>query len=663
MDELLKDLNERQREAVLASEGPVLILAGPGSGKTKTLTHRIAYLILQKEIPPAEILAVTFTNKAAEEMKTRISALTRNLQPTIYNLPFVGTFHAFSLRILRAHAPAIGYLAHFTIFDEDDSLGLMKEALNECSINPKQFPAGMILHAVSGLKNELVTPERYEEEYGTTDLFPHTIHKAYLCYQKRLRESNAMDFDDLLMNTVALFEKHPNILALYQGRFRYIHVDEWQDTNHVQYVLISQLAQKYRNLAVVGDDAQSIYGFRGADFRNIMKFEKDWPEAKVVVLDQNYRSTQTILDAAREVIAKNRAQKEKKLWTEGEHGDPIEVNPAGNEREEAEAVFEKINTLKKQNVPLKDIAVLYRTNAQSRILEEIFLDHNFPYKITGGVRFYQRKEVKDILAYVRFLINPKDLIALKRIINVPARGIGKKAFLVYLAKLSSGNGPPLSARPEAALRLPGQEQGSSEIAETHYGAHPALEKFEGLLAGLQSQITQQKPTDFLKHLLKAIMYQEYLDDSSTHAEERWQNVQELVSFAKKYDLLTPPDGLMKLLEDAALMSEADEVRNEEEGVRLMTLHAAKGLEFSYVFMVGLEEGIFPHSRSLFNPQELEEERRLCYVGLTRAKKRVFLSFALRRTQFGATQINPPSRFLGEIPEHLLDVSDESTIEV
>ena len=643
MKDLLTDLNPKQKEAVLTTEGPVLILAGPGSGKTKTLTYRMAFL-LQRGIAPENILAVTFTNKAAAEMADRISHIANNSNGrfTVDNLPLVGTFHSLAVRILRVHATKIEFLPNFTIFDEDDSLGLIKEVMKELEVNIKQFPPGMMANVFSSLKNELISSSKYAEEAGDSGPFPKTVQRIYELYQKRLLEANAMDFDDLLFNAYLLFEKNPDVLEYYQNKFKYINVDEWQDTNHAQYILISQLAQKHKNLAVVGDDAQAIYAFRGADYRNILNFEKDWPEAKVIILDQNYRSTQTILDAARSVITHNQAQKEKKLWTQNGPGEEIVLTATANEREEARFILEKINQLLENGHLLKDIVILYRTNAQSRPLEEIFLENNFPYKITGGVKFYQRKEIKDILAYLRLLINPADLISIKRVINVPSRGIGKRSLLEYLAHLRSKTPP------------------TSEI----------LKNFDQLLTTLRQEVAQHKITALIKFLLKTIRYQEYLADSSNNAEERWENVKELVNLAQKYDDLKPPQGAEKLLEDAVLMSEPDQNNsnfhqpNQKDGgvISLMTLHAAKGLEFPIVFMVGMEEGIFPHSRSVYDPRQLEEERRLCYVGLTRAKKKVFLSFALRRVVFGSIQANLPSRFLGEIPENLTTVEEIPTIE-
>ncbi len=956
-------------------------------------------------------------------MKTRISALVGN-QPAPYRaedsgagLPvtgFIGTFHSLCVKILRAHASKIGYLPRFTIFDEDDSLSLIKEVMKELEINPKQFAPGAVLSFISKLKNELMSPGEYAAGSGR-NLFPKTVSSIYAAYQKRLKDSNAMDFDDLIMNTCVLFENHPRVLESYEDQFRYINVDEWQDTSTSQYRLIAALAKKFRNIAVVGDDAQclppstkiltpnglkridtlkpneeiivaagsgrttkarisrvrkffysgslmeiktklganilitpnhilfgrlplredvhyvylmyrrdrgfrigtargarhprrgevenglrvrtsqekadqmwilkvlsshsealywefffsfyygiptvvfntggrgmklrqkqinklytaidtrkraeklmqdlqlsfefphwrpqgtvrggvrrlrmrvamfdnkyrsrlhpwclsrvalntrdkklksqiealgyrtrkgklgtwrteltnldygyiaglaekfqkhvgtelevvktaglvdgkrlyfqpashikkyiitaaynndgsviedevqevarvpyegsvydldvdkvhnyiangivvhnSIYGWRNADYRNIFNFEKDFPEAKIIILDQNYRSTQIILDASNGVISKNRLQKKKRLWTQNKGGDPITVIAARDEREEARSVLNEMRVLLDNGYLLRDMAILYRTNAQSRAVEEALVENNLPYKIIGGTRFYQRKEIKDVLAYIRFVLNPADLVSLKRIINVPSRGIGKRALLAYL----SGSG--------AAADKP--HTGNFVTARSR----SALRRFDDLIRDLGLEIKNRKAADFLKYLLKKIDYREYLDDASTNADERWENIKELLSLGARYDDLEPPRGLEKLLEDAALMSEADEIETPyqskhgtgQEGqnvVNLMTLHAAKGLEFPIIFIMGLEEGILPHSRSLLNPNELEEERRLCYVGLTRAKEKIFLSFALQRTRFGSQETNPPSRFLSEIPERLLNLRME-----
>ncbi len=634
MDAFLGDLNPKQQEAVLATEGPVLIIAGPGSGKTKTLTYRIAHL-LRKGIPGEHILAVTFTNKAAQEMRERVLGLISVLRPPPSTIPFIGTFHSFCVRILRPHAPKIGFTASFTIFDEDDAIGLVKDVMKEAEINPKQFAPGVIRHAISELKSGLVTPDHYAESRDMSDLFPRTIHTAYAAYQKALRGSNAMDFDDLLVNTLDLFKKQPETLEAYQDRFRYIHVDEYQDTDRSQYMITRLLAEKHRNIAVVGDDAQSIYSFRNADIQNILRFERDWPNARVVTLDQNYRSTQIILDAASNIISRNHMQKEKRLWTERAKGGAIELICAQNEREEAECVMERMRDLMALgDYSLKDMVILYRTNAQSRVFEETFLRNNFPYKIIGGIAFYQRQEIKDILAYLRFLANKQDRVSLKRIMNVPRRGIGSKTIDAYLA----GSG-------------------------IRKGSAHALEQFERVIKDFQDHMRTDRLVSFLKYLLAKIRYQAHLEEHhALSAEERWQNVQELVSVARAYDHLPPPQGIEKFLEDASLMSDTDQDGDQKDAVHMMTLHAAKGLEFGAVFLTGCEEGILPHSRTLFDPASLEEERRLCYVGITRAKDRVFLSFAQTRTQFGSVQANMPSRFLGEIPEHLLRVFGEGSPE-
>ncbi len=654
--DLLKGLNEKQQEAVLAVNGPVLILAGPGSGKTKTITHRIAHLIATG-VPAEQILAVTFTNKAAGEMRERVMTLLRDFVPDVrfpassFRLPFTGTFHSLCVRILQVHAQKLGYLPRFTIFDDSDTSGLIKEIMADFEINPKQFSYAAISANISRLKNELITPVHYAETNDLSNLFPQTLQKIYAEYQHRLRQSNAMDFDDLLGNAVLLFENHPEVLTTYQDRFQYIHVDEWQDTNHVQYLLIKALAEKNRNIAVVGDDAQAIYAFRGADFRNILNFEQDWPDAKVIILDQNYRSTQVILNAASAVISRNKNQREKQLWTQQQGGSQIMLSVTENERTEAAYLLETMREQQAHGYALKDMVVLYRTNAQSRVFEEMLLENNIPYKMVGGVRFYQRKEIKDILAYIRLLLNKKDVMSLRRIINVPPRGIGKKSLEFYRNLEIAKNANP--------------DTGEMHTPRIQKSKKTALDTFDTLLAELRDTLHRRSGSDFIKYLLTTINYRTYLEETQPQAEERWQNIEELVSVAKRYDDLDPPAGLEKLLEDAALMSEqdlptgqADEAAVPQDAINLMTLHAAKGLEFSIVFLVGLEEGIFPHGRALFSPSELEEERRLCYVGLTRAKEKVFLSCALRRMHFGSIQTNIPSRFLREIPEHLIEIRNE-----
>lgn len=636
MDSILSELNSRQKEAVLATEGPLLILAGAGSGKTKALTHRVAYLISQG-IQPENILAITFTNKAADEMKERVDKLLGaggmspdNASFAISPLPYLGTFHAFCARILRHEAPKIGYTKHFTIYDEDDSLGLLKEAMKELDINTKQFPPGMIGHMISRLKSECILPEEFEGKHSD-EIFPQTVYKIYSGYQERLKNANAFDFDDLIVAVVKIFETRTDVLEKYQERFRYIHVDEYQDTNTAQYKLMYLLAKKYRNLAVVGDDAQSIYSFRNADFRNILNFEKDWPDAKVIVLDENYRSTKKILDAANHVIGQNVHQKQKNLWTQQQDGEFLELALLPSERGEAEFIVTEIESLMAHGRTPRDFVVLYRTNAQSRVIEEALLAHGFPYKIIGGVKFYSRKEIKDMIAYLRFCVNPRDMVSLKRIINVPPRGIGTATFLKY-------------------------SQGG--IGRLNEKERVNVSEFETLMAVLKDALGTMKASDIVEFLIKKTKYEAYLEDLSNEAEARIENIRELKSLAKKFDELEPPNGTLAMLEEVALLAGQDAVQNDKNVIHLMTLHAAKGLEFPVVFIAGLEDGIFPHAKSLFDPNALEEERRLCYVGITRAKEKVYLCGARRRTIWGERSANPPSRFLSEIPKELVKVRED-----
>ena len=648
MEHIFSELNERQRQAVLAPDGPVLIIAGAGSGKTKALTHRVAYL-LARGVPASEVLAVTFTNKAAEEMRSRVHQLLNSrqfkqfnefnqsktqqlIEPSgLLNLPFIGTFHSFALHILRREAKKLGFTARFSVFDEDDSLALLKEVTKDLNISAKQYPAGTMQNIISSLKNQLIAPDEYASEEGP---FAKTVARVYTEYQRRLKDANAMDFDDLLMRLVALFEKDRETLEFYQNRFRYIHIDEYQDTNHAQYRLVKLLAGKHRNIFAIGDDAQSIYSWRGADFANILSFEKDWPDATVIVLDQNYRSTQNILDAAHGVISKNVLQKEKKLWTENQRGEHIFLVPVANERREAAFIAGKIADLFESDYHPEEIAVLYRTNAQSRVIEESLIRAGIPYRIVGGVKFYQRREIKDLVAYLRVLENERDIVSLRRIANVPPRGIGK----VAMAKLLADDVKAMNAREQATTA-----------------------GFLGLLADLKTEKLKSAPAAFLKYLVKKINYQAYLADDSRNADERWENVREFISLARRYDNLPPEEAYTKLLEDVALVQETDDLNLRAHAAHLMSLHAAKGLEFRAVFIVGLEEGIFPHGRAMLSPSELEEERRLCYVGITRAKEKLHLFWAAHRVVFGSTQVNPPSRFLKEIPAEVYDVHDTNLL--
>lgn len=632
MNTILNSLNDKQEEAVLTTQGPVLIIAGAGSGKTRALTHRVAYLI-SKGVKPENILAVTFTNKAAQEMADRIRSLL-NIQFPVSNfqLPFIGTFHSFCAKILRSEASKIGFTKYFTIFDDDDSTTLLKDIMKELDINTKQFPAPMIMNMISGLKSELIDSENYEGE-NSAEPFPKTIYKIYSLYEKRLKESNALDFDDLIMKTVYLFRSHQAVLEKYQDRFLYIHVDEYQDTNTAQYELTRLLAKKHGNLFVIGDDAQSIYSFRNADFRNILNFEKDWPQARIIVLDENYRSTKNILESANAVISKNFLQKPKNLWTNNSEGGKIEYVIMPDEKQEAAFITAKIQEMLETGISLKEIAVLYRTNAQSRAIEEVLLEENIPYKIIGGIKFYQRKEIKDMVAYLRCILNPNDLLSLKRIINVPARGIGKVTLLKYLSNRNSNSG----------LNILKNQEG--------------IEKFEKTLQELRDSLKTLTPPLFIKELIIKTKYETYLKESFLDYETRIENIKELQTLASRFVEYEPTEGLSKMLEEIALAQDQDENKQSDNLLHLMTLHAAKGLEFKHVFIVGMEEGIFPHAKSMFDPASLEEERRLCYVGITRSKEGLWLIRAKQRRIWGDSQRNMESRFLKEIPETLLNISD------
>jgi DNA helicase-2/ATP-dependent DNA helicase PcrA len=661
MSDISSHLNPRQKEAVTTVDGPILIIAGAGSGKTRTLTHRVAYLIKEKKIPPQNILAVTFTNKAAGEMKERIAKLLTayGSRLTAYGLPVVGTFHSVCARILRREIDKLGYKKSFNIIDDQDQLVLMKKVLKVLNIDTHQFNPHSFINAIGRAKNELVDFSEFSEKSG--GFYEEIAAKAYERYQKNLKESHSLDFDDLIMLTVKLFQKFPEVLEKYQRLFRYILVDEYQDTNHAQYVLVNLLAQKHRNLCVVGDDWQSIYMFRQADIRNILNFKKDYPEAKVIPLEQNYRSTQIILDAAYGVIAQNANRTDKKLWTEKEGGHLIVSYEAEDEKDEADFVVSEIIKLTDSGkYAYSDCAVLYRTNAQSRILEEIFLRRSVPYRIVGGIRFYQRKEIKDIVAYLKIIQNPSDYIALERIINEPRRGIGEKTLALW-AKFAKDMKLDLI---EAGLKI--NKIQDTRLLESRSGGQASyklqtnkldyIAKFCEFIKRMNEVKDRSKLSDFVEKVFRESGYEKYLLDSGLEGEMRSENARELLSVAKKYD--GEERGLDMFLEEVALASDTDKIDQKKDMVHLMTLHSAKGLEFSSVFIVGLEEGILPHSRSMLNALEMEEERRLMYVGITRAKEKVHLLFTRERTIFGSTQINPPSRFLDDIPAHLLATSDK-----
>lgn len=623
---LLDNLNPPQQEAVLHREGPLLILAGAGSGKTKALTHRIAHLILEGKVASDRVLAVTFTNKAANEMKERVSQLmTRSDEPSAVShqrsahLPWLGTFHSIAAKILRRSGRSIGLEPYFTIYDQNDSRELIKIVMLELSLDPKRVNPNAVKAAISSAKNELVKPAEYQSL--ARGYFQEKVADIYPRYVLKLAEAQAVDFDDLLIHLIELLEAHPEVRDYYQDQFEYILIDEYQDTNKAQYELVKLLAGKHRNLCVVGDDFQAIYSFRGATFRNILDFERDWPDAKVVKLEQNYRSSQTILAAAQAVIEHNVDRTEKKLWTENQAGSPITVFEAYNELNEIEFVLTEIAALaRSERRRPDDFAILYRTNAQSRVIEEQFLKFNVPYKLVGALRFYERKEIKDVLAYLRLIINPTDQVALERIINVPARGIGKKTV--------------------DELRLTG--------FEALMAKHPKVRQFFQMIDDLRARTRTLPVTKAIDLVLKVTGYRDFLRDGTEEGERRVENVEELKSVAAGIQ------SLELFLEQVALVSDVDNLDGTGGAVTLMTLHAAKGLEFPIVFLVGVEEGIFPHSRSLMDTSEMEEERRLMYVGMTRAKERLYLLHSRGRILYGNLEMHPRSRFVDEIPEEYLD---------
>lgn len=636
-EKILGGLNDKQIEAVRATEGPVLILAGAGSGKTRALTHRIAYLIASG-IKPENILAVTFTNKAAGEMKERVSQILKDVSKNFgfSNLPYMGTFHSICLKILRQDIERIGYTRNFLIYDEDDQVSLVKKVMQDLELDPKKYNPHSMLDKISKLKSELTSYEEYAA--SARSYMEKLLSRIYTAYQFALKKNNALDFDDLVMLSVRLLEEQQSALEKYQNIFRYILVDEYQDTNPAQYAFVNLLAKKHRNLFVIGDDYQSIYRWRQADIRNILDFEKDYPEVKTILLEQNYRSTKNILAAANQVILNNKNQKHKSLWTDNHEGEKITLKELPNERKEGNYIIEAITKLVGLGKSLDSFTILYRTHAQSRAIEEAMIKRGFPYRIIGGVKFYQRREIKDILAYLRLALNPHDEISLERIYNVPPRGIGK----VSLEKLKISNeGKGLLYQ----IKTGGSDIGTKQLA--------ALRELVDLIEGLTQKSHELTPTELIKYAIKKTDYESYINDKTEEGEARWENVKELFTATRKYNDYNPREGLEKFLEEVALIQETDKLQKKDKAINLMTIHSAKGLEFPVVFMVGMEDGIFPHSRSIFDPQELEEERRLCYVGITRAKEKLCLTFCRERQLYGSAQINPPSRFLFEIPEHLL----------
>ena len=619
-----------QKEAVETTEGPVLILAGAGSGKTRVLTYRIANIINKKLAYPEEILAVTFTNKAANEMKERINALLGFAR----HIEWAGTFHSICVKILRREGARIGIDPAFTIYDSVDSLSAVKEAMSNLNISIKDFSPNAIRAAISSAKNQLITSGQFRD--NANSFFYEVAGRVYADYQQILKSNQALDFDDLLMVANQLFENDTETLAKYKRKFKYINVDEYQDTNHAQYSIIKKLADQ--NICVVGDDDQSIYGFRGANITNILNFEKDFPSTKVIKLEQNYRSTRIILEASNHIVSLNKNRHKKKMWTENIDGEKIKVYLASDEDDEAHWIVREINKLANSSHNIYDsIAILYRTNAQSRYLEEILLKSGIPYKIVGNIRFYDRKEVKDILAYLRVVANPADDLSLKRIINTPRRGIGEKTFK------------------ELVLTARGMDKSAMQLLvdDTNAITNAKLQKFGELMHLLISESKILTLSEYIRFTLDKSGYLTFLDDGTIESQGRIENIQELISVASKYEHMESSEALKQFLEDIALIEQQSDDSNNNS-VTLMTVHSAKGLEYDSVFLVGMEEMLFPHSRSYTDPKEMEEERRLAYVAVTRAKKNLFMSYAQTRKYFGKTQSNPISRFIEDIPDDLIE---------
>ena len=647
--ELLNGMNPRQKEAVLHTDGPLLLMAGAGSGKTRVLTHRIAYLIEEKEVNPWNILAITFTNKAAKEMKERVNAILASRGEDVW----VSTFHSMCVRILRRDVDFIGYNRNFTIIDSSEQLTLMKRILKELNIDPKKYDPRSILGTISQAKNSLQTPQDFAKMQGS--YYEEIAAKCYAAYQKELQYNQCMDFDDLIMNTIRLFEEHPDSLTYYQNKFHYIHVDEYQDTNHAQYTLVNLLAGRFRNLCVVGDADQSIYGWRGADMQNILDFEKDYPDAAVILLEQNYRSTKNILSAANQVIENNSNRKPKNLWTENKEGNKITYYRADNERDETRFIVDRMQEeIRSNHRNYGDFAILYRTNAQSRVMEETLLKANIPYKMVGGHKFYDRKEIKDILAYLNVLANPQDSISFERIVNSPKRGIGPGSIEKLRSFASLHEWPLL----EAAQNV--------ELANIGGKAGQQLGSFGEMIQEVTQMIPYLTVTELTKEVLDRSGYLEDLKIQNTlEAQARIENLEEFLTVTQEFDKQfeqqneedadAPEEKLTVFLNDLALVSDIDNLEEDASQVTLMTLHAAKGLEFPVVFLIGLEEGVFPLSRALMEESELEEERRLAYVGITRAEEALYLTNAFSRTLYGRTQYNRPSRFVEEIDQELLEI--------
>ena len=643
-EQLLRGLNPAQRQAVVHVDGPLLIVAGAGSGKTRVLTHRIAYLIRARRVSPFSILAITFTNKASGEMRDRVGQL---LGERLGRSMWVMTFHAACVRILRREGVRLGYKSSFTIYDDSDSERLISYCMRDLDIDAKRFTPRSIKAAIGRAKDEMIDEESFAAR--ADNFFDKQVAEVYHSYQARLRQAQAMDFDDIILNVVHLFRLFPDVLSSYQDRFQHVMIDEFQDTNAAQFELAKLLAQRDRNICVVGDADQSVYAFRGADFRNVLRFEDEFADASVIVLEQNYRSTQTILDAANAVIDRNMMRKPKNLWSDQGPGVPITRFHADNEQDEAMYVARAIEQLREDDErKYGDIAVFYRTNAQSRAIEEVFTRYGVPYRVVGSLKFYDRREIKDALAYLRLSVNPSDEVSLKRVINTPKRGIGDRT-VADLEQFANGEGISMI---DAVDRVD-----ETDLAQR---ARSAVGEFGSIMRVLREMAdANASPADVLQRALDSSAYIAELEaEKSVEAQGRVENLQELVGVAGAYASDNPEGGVRGFLEQIALVSDADEIVDDEGAVTMMTLHIAKGLEFPVVFMTGMEEGVFPHMRSMTDPGQLEEERRLAYVGITRAKDRLFLTHAWSRSLWGGTNYNPPSRFLHEIPEHLVVVARE-----
>lgn len=625
---MLEDLNDKQKEAVLYNDGPLLIIAGAGAGKTKTLTTKIAYLIEHEHVSPYSILAITFTNKAAKEMKDRLFLTVGN---DVKKLT-VSTFHSFGLKLLRENYERLGYDKNFVIMDSDDSLTVVKKIIKDMGYDPKIYNPKAIRNKISSCKNEMISPAMYER-FAVSD-YEKVIKEVYEKYQDKLKRNNSVDFDDLLLLPIELFKKNEDLLEKYQDLYRYILIDEYQDTNEAQYILTKLLSERYRNITCVGDDSQSIYSFRGANYKNILNFEKDYKDAKIILLEQNYRSTSNILDAANAVIKNNKQRKDKKLWTARGIGEKIKYYRAYNEKDEANYVIKKINELINQGVEYKDIAVLYRTNAQSRVMEEEMLKENLPYRVVGSFYFYSRKEIKDLIAYLRLIHNYKDNVSLLRVINTPKRGIGLKTIENLTKKAD-----------DESISIYEAISSGKEL------------EFKNLIERLREVKENLTLTELIDKVLDATgMKQELESEGSLEAEVRLENLEEFKSITKAFEEQEGSVSLEEFLLEISLVSDVEEYKDDPNRISLMTVHSVKGLEFNHVFLIGLEEGIFPHMNSLMESSDVEEERRLMYVAITRAKDDLHLINARRRTLFGKEQINPTSRFLNEIPKELLETN-------